>query len=104
MSFQILKQFFILFTLIILLSLNVSAATDIEAKKIESCVSIEHYEAVATNAASLGVMIVGFSAILLSIRLQNYHLILIGIITAILGFASLLFGNYMYASLLNALC
>ena len=104
MSSSILKQTLILFILIIFLSLNVSAATDIEAKKLESCADIEHYEADATSAASLGVMIVGFAAVLLSIRLQNPHLILAGIVTAVFGFASLLFGNYMYACLLNALC
>lgn len=69
-----------------------------------NCNAILNYEGITTLVGGLGLMIFGFSLVLYSLRVENPGLILLGIISVIIGFAALLFGNYIFSAIHSVLC
>jgi len=81
---------------------NVSAVNMTE--RSANCVAILDYEGITTLVGGLGLMILGFSLIVHSLRVENPTLILLGIFTVIIGFGSLILGNYIFSAIHSVLC
>ncbi len=81
---------------------NVSAVNMTDRNS--NCNALLNYEGITTLVGGLGLMIFGFAIVLYSIKIENPGLILLGIITVIIGFASLLFGNYIFSAIHSVLC
>jgi len=88
---------------IVFLSVNSSSAVNM-TERTTNCEKILDYEGITTIVGSLMLMILGFSIILHSLKVENPSLILLGIITTIIGFGTLIMGNYLFAIIFNALC
>lgn len=96
------KSIFIVVVILILFTNIVSAVNMTE--RIANCNSILNYEGITTIVGSLSLMILGFSIILHSLRVENPKLIVLGIFTAIIGFSGLVLGNYIFYVLFEHLC
>ena len=93
----------ILIIIFIVLSINVVSAVNM-SERTTNCVAILDYEGITTLVGSLMLMILGFSIIIHSLKIENPTLILLGIFTVIIGFGTLIMGNYLFAVIFNALC
>jgi hypothetical protein len=79
-------------------------ATNATVVRDTNCTSILSYEGITTLVGSLMLIILGISIIIHSLKIENPTLILFGITTTIIGFGSLIMGNYLFSVIFNTLC
>ena len=73
-------------------------------QKNNTCGFISNYEVIIIVLFSIGLMILGLSTIMFTVKAGNYFAIISGITMTVFGFTLLILGNYILSIFFNILC
>jgi len=93
------------FVIIIILILSVVSVSAVNmTERTSNCVSILNYEGITTLVGSLMLLIFGIMIVVNALKEEDPNMIVFGIVTVIIGFGGLLFGNYIFSIIHSVLC